>query len=527
MTADAPIVIVGLGPVGATLALLLGRFGVATVVVERESEVVAHPRAVALDDEALRVLQAAGLEGRHLPLLADRGLRLRSATGEPLIELPPRRSSNGHPAVAFFHQPGLERELRSRLVRQPTVEVLLAHDMEDFVQERDGVRLTVRNRRTATTRDLRAAWLIGCDGATGGVRRASGIRLRGFTSRRRWLVVDTRMRRPVPGAPFEFICDPTRPTVSAPLPGGLHRWEFMLLPGEDANRMQSRQHASALVAQRAHGAAFEVLRASAYTFHARVAERWSEGRVLLAGDAAHLSPPFAGLGLSSGLRDAHNLAWKLAAVAGGAASPTLLSTYELERRPDATRAIALAVALGVLVQARRKPLVAARDAAIARAVEPPAVQRWIARGGWKPAPAYRHGLVHPRRRRRRGEGSPFPQPVVQVPGMGERRLDDVLGARFSIVAWNAAPGDVLDPRPRRALAEIGGRILRIATGPASGAHSPDVVVMADDDDLLEHWFTAAGVPLALVRPDHDVYAALAAFEAPAVLAELGRRLRRP
>ena len=532
MTSEATVAIVGMGPVGATLALLLGQAGVATVVVEREASVVPFPRAVALDGEALLVLQAAGLDrdGRP-PLLADPGVRIRSGAGDPLIELPPGRYVNGHPALTFFHQPELERDLRSAIARQPSVRVLLEHEVERFVQDPQGVRVDVRDRRTGSTGVLRADWLIGCDGAGGHVRRALGIRLRGFTSRHRWLVVDTRRRHAVEPAPFEFICDPARPRVSAPLPRGLHRWEFMLLPGEDPTRMERLPHARALVAQWANDCDLDLLRATAYTFHARIAERWSTGRVFLAGDAAHLSPPFAGLGLSSGLRDAHNLAWKLMAVTRGEASPALLQTYEVERRPDATRLVALAVALGAFVQARRRPLVAFRDAGIRGAASSPTVQRWIAEERWKPTRTYRRGLVHPRRRRRPGEGEQFPQPVVQFPGAGERRLDEVLGMTFSIVAWMTSVWAALDGECWRTLTAHGGRVYRIDTDVTAGNArmsfpcGPEVVLTARGDRLLDRWFARAGMPLALLRPDRHVFAVFQPGEAHSVLAELSRQMR--
>ena len=520
MTRDASVLIVGLGPVGATLALLLGRAGVATVVVEREPAVFALPRAVALDDEALRVLQAAGLDGYdHLPLLADHGVRLLSAAGAPLVEIPPRRSSNGHPQVAFFQQPDLERYLRSALVRQPTVEVLLEHEMRRLAHEQDGVRVTVRDRRTGTTRDLWTEWVVGCDGAAGGVRRALGIRLRGFTSRRRWLVVDTRMRRSVARAPFEFICDPARPTVSAPLPGGLHRWEFMLLPNEDHNPGDLAEYARALVTRCTDVDDFEVLRTSVYRFHARVAESWSDGRVFLAGDAAHLSPPFAGLGLSSGLRDAHNLAWKLAAVVGGRSSTRLLGSYESERRPDAVRLIARAVALGGLVQTTQRPIAAVRDAALRTANRPPLVQRWVAAGGWKPRTTYRRGFLHPRTRRRAGEGSQIPQPAVRLPNGKQEAFDDVLGGAFSLVGWRTDPRLGLDTASSRVIEAFGVRIMRLEPDLAPLSESLEVVVIADADGVLERWFRAAGASLALVRPDHYVYAVFETSEAPSVLRE--------
>lgn len=523
MTDTDRVVIVGMGPVGATLALLLGRAGVPTIVLERDVTPFAGPRAVALDDQALRVLQAAGIGRDRVPLVVDRALQFISAGGDPVLELSPQISSHGHPAVAFFHQPDLEVALRAAVAGQESVEVLLRHELEDFRDERDHVRVRARDVGSGRTQEVSGRWLIGCDGARGTVRRHLGIRLRGFTSRRRWLVVDVSGADDMRGAPFRFICDPARPTVSVPLPGGAHRWEFMLPPGENGDRFRRPEQVRALVTHRTGCEAPDVVRASVYRFHARVAERFSHGRVLLAGDAAHLSPPFAGLGLSCGLQDAHNLAWKLTAVMHRHAGAGLVRSYSAERRPEAMRSIARAVALGALVQTTRRPLATLRDRALGTATKPPPVQEWIAGGGWKPRSTYRTGFIVQRSIRRPGEGGQLPQPTVRTPDGALRALDDVLGAGFSILGRDADPWAALNTESRRALEIIGARPVCMRSGSTASCESRGETSV-DVEGLIPAWFARADAPMALVRPDRHVYAVFEPREAASLIRGFTRAL---
>ena len=188
MTSPGPVVIAGMGPVGATLAPMLARCGVPTVVLEREREVDPVSRAVALDDVALRVLQGGGvLSDPGISLIVNPVLRFTGAAGEPLIDVPTSRSARGQPSVAFFHQPDLDRRLRDELQRMPGAKVLLGDELANLRQRSDGVTLTVRDRATDREYELAASWLVGCDGARSAVRRLAGIRMRGYTSARRCL----------------------------------------------------------------------------------------------------------------------------------------------------------------------------------------------------------------------------------------------------------------------------------------------------------------------------------------------------
>lgn len=518
---------VGLGPVGATVALLLGRLGIPTIAFERATTRLSSPRAVALDDEALRVLQAAGFHQGTLPeLLTTVPVQARSSTRRLLIELPPRHTELDHPALAFFHQPDLEDALRSALNQEPSVEMRLGHHVERLEQTADKVVVTTRKSSDGTESRWEGRWLVACDGANSTIRRQAEIRLRGLTSRRRWLVVDALLAGPTKPRPFAFVCDPARPTVSAPIPGGRHRWEFMLLPGEQPADMQREDAVRGLAKRHAGCEDFDIIRASVYRFHARVAERWVKGRVLLAGDAAHLSPPFAGQGLSAGLRDAHNVAWKLAAVVNERASPALLGSYEHERRPDARRMLLVALTLGQLIQTRRPALSAARDLSLQVALTVPRFRAHVTAGGWKPPSRYARGLVTGDKTSRLA-GTQIPQPCVLLHDGTRQPLDDLVGLNFALIAWKTDPRLALDRRSRTTLDRLRARLVHAAPAtPASSERTTDVLAVGDDHaGTLDRWFTRAQASFVLLRPDRYVFAVFGPPQAPAVIAELSRSLQ--
>jgi 3-(3-hydroxy-phenyl)propionate hydroxylase len=532
LTDDHEVIVVGLGPVGATLALLLARAGVSTLGIDRAAAPSSTPRAIALDDSALRVLQAAGLVENQLPeLLTDVPVQALSMRRRPLLEIPPRHTELGQPALAFFHQPDLEHALRAAIDRQRNLEIRAEHDVEHVRFEARPAVVTARDLKDGSVRRFRAGWVAGCDGGSSTIRRQAGIPMRGFTGRP-WLVVDATLRTAPIAESFAFVGDPARPTVSAPLPGKRHRWEFMLLDGEDPATMTSEPMVEALVAPYADPAELEIVRAGVYVFHSRVAERWISQKTLLAGDAAHLSPPFAGQGLSVGLRDAHNLAWKLAAVLRGNASPSLLRSYETERRAEAVRLIGLAVLFGALIQVRNPTLAALRDASLRATLAAPGVHPRISRGGWKPRLRYSQRLLlatHAPFVATRSwspvVGASFPQPHVRLPDGARRRLDDVLGDDFALIAWQVDPLDALGDESRALLKRVPARVIRAATETTPGVRWGEPLVIGDEDGLLQRWFAAASHQMALIRPDRRVYDVFDAHNAPTALARLARGLR--
>lgn len=362
------VAVVGLGPVGAALALRLDALGVRVAVLERDVTPHALPRAAHLDDEALAVLRRAGV----LPevLAAGRaidGFELADRHGRTLLRARKRPVVDGLPTALLVHQPTVERALRARLAARG-VPVHLGTTVTDVRDLGDGVEVDATERGGAPLL-AQAAFVVGCDGARSTVRDAMRTRLHGGGFRQRWLVVDTLVPDVLAEAlPDRLVqtADPRRARTFVPFPGARRRWEWRLRPEETDGEAEATAFVRARLAEALAAAGLgpdlegvEIERATVYTFYDLVAERWRRGRLLLAGDAAHLMPPFLGQGLGAGLRDADALAPRLAAVLDGA-PPDLLDDYETERRRHVRATTRLAVALGRLITLP-EPLATARD----------------------------------------------------------------------------------------------------------------------------------------------------------------------
>ncbi len=326
------VAVVGFGPTGAVLAERCGALGLRTVVFERSTAATSEPRAVHLDAEVARVLQQCGLGDRLDELLTvSAGMVYVDASGRELFtfegfERPPLL---GWHEDYVFHQPDLEAALRARVADHPGVEVRLGEPAPPVAEL----------RRTAR-------WVVACDGASSTVREQLGVGLIDLGFDEDWLVIDLVVRTPGAGPAGRVIrqvCDPARLATYVPGHGPHRRFEFRLHGDERPDPWE-------LVAPWGFDPSVaELTRAARYRFHALVAERWRDGGVFLAGDAAHQMPPFMGQGLCSGVRDAVNLAWKLAAVRDGRAGDELLDTYEHQRRPHVEAVVALSVQAGRLL----------------------------------------------------------------------------------------------------------------------------------------------------------------------------------
>jgi 3-(3-hydroxy-phenyl)propionate hydroxylase len=366
------VAIIGCGPVGAFAANLLGKAGLSVLVVEQEAQPYPLPRAVHLDHEMMRLFQSAGVIDRvapdmrdtegHLHVGADHGvIRYMGTVGRPR----PFSWSNDY----FFYQPELEQHLRNALAAYPNVAVQLGTAFEGLEQDDEAVTLRLSGNRTE-----RARYVIACDGSRSAVRKALGIALDDLDFEEPWLVVDAEVDGPVRfpdlwGVPKAadlqklsvMICDPKRPATIVPGRGNHRRWEFMLLPGEDDSVLMQPDNVAALVAPYLTDVPHKIVRAATYRFHGLIAEQWRQGRVFLAGDAAHQTPPFFGQGMCHGLRDIANLAWKLELALADRAPATLLDSYQTERDPHVRAVISAAVAAGRYICMLDPAQAAARD----------------------------------------------------------------------------------------------------------------------------------------------------------------------
>jgi len=504
---DFDVVVAGFGPVGATVTALLANAGLSVLAVDRDLQPYPLPRAAATDDDAIRVWQTIDGLDRRLTgeMICEPQVSYRTAGGREfarVLEL--AKTASGHPGLAIFYQPGLEDEIGRTAVEPESAELRRGVEMTGFVEREDGVEVSVRNLASDEAQVVTAGWLLGCDGASSSVRRAIGADFGGSTFEQQWIVTDLKLDVPEQSEPmFVFNCDPGRPSVTMPLPGDRRRWEFMLFPGEREEEMLKPERLAGLLAEAGQDPRYSTERAVVYTFHARVATDWGRGRVYLLGDAAHVTPPFAGQGMNSGVRDAGNIWWKIAAVERGAASGAILETYEDERRQHTQQLIDLAVRLGAVVQTVKPTVAAARDRFFGLVGAIPPTRRWIENGKFKPDPRIRQGLLGRRVRPFGIVGRQVPQPVVTGPGGEQVRLDDLIGPRFALLAagpdpWAGVPAGI------RGLADgFGVVVLRIDGGPAEGGEVP----IEDPSGELAAFLRRGRATKALIRPDRFAYGA--------------------
>ena len=510
-----PVVVVGAGPVGVTAANLLGTYGVPTLVVDREKSVVDYPRAIGVDDEALRTFQTVGLADEILrDAIQNVPLKFFDAHGRCLAAIRPTGQEYGWYRRNVFVQPAAEGVLRAGLKRFPNVELNVGTELRDLTQDADGVTLHLLGPE-GRQHEIRADYVVAADGGRSPIRSLLGIPLVGTTHPYKWVVIDCA-NDPL-DAPYTALHgDPRRPYVCAHMPDDYRRWEFMLFPGEDAEEMLAPARVRELLSHHVSDPdGVEVVRARVYTHHSRIAARFVAGRVALAGDAAHLMPPWAGQGLNTGLRDVTNLCWKLAAVVDGSARPELLDSYESERRPHAQAMIDLSRTLGRILRPGRRTTARARDLLLRGAALVPPIRRWTEEMRFKPMPHYRDGFVRPD-----APGAPvvcagrmLAQPMVEVLDGTHLRLDEVLGRWFAIVGFECDPLDGLTAAELDALNRLDARVVHVIESRAGTRYRsqsclrPETVIVEDLHNELRAWFAARGRRIVLVRPDRYVAAA--------------------
>jgi 3-(3-hydroxy-phenyl)propionate hydroxylase len=505
-----PVLVAGGGPTGLTVANLLGHYGIPVVLVERNDTTSNDAKAISLDDESLRTMQLADLDQAVLKIVVPgTGTRYFGAAGRPLFHGRGVGSYPfGHPFKNPFAQPELEKALRKGLTRFPHLNAKFGTELIRLESRPDGATVTLRERGGNAEEQLDVFAVLACDGGRSTVRELLGITMNGRTYDQVWLVLDT-LNDPHDERYGMHHGDPKRPHVIVPGRDGRCRYEFLLQPNEGTpGQVPSFELARALVSRYRNLAPEDIERSVVYSFHALVADRLRVDRCFLLGDAAHMMPPFAGQGLNSGVRDAANLAWKIAAVYRGSARERLLDTYESERKPHVQAVVDFSVRLGEIVMTTSRARAVVRDAAVRLAMLNPLGRRHLREMRFRPANRLAAGFIFHSGDSRYDKlvGTLLPQPRV-LAGSDHKliRLDDVLGRGFSLLGagvseycWQAVSAAAL---PINDLTCV-----EVMLDDRASRSTATRVSITDADGGLERTFAPLRGRLLLLRPDRRVAA---------------------
>ncbi|MFS3128298.1 bifunctional 3-(3-hydroxy-phenyl)propionate/3-hydroxycinnamic acid hydroxylase [Nocardioides sp. Bht2] len=539
---DADVIIIGAGPVGLTLANLLGLRGQSALVLETRDSLIDYPRGVGLDDESVRTLQTAGLWESVRPYTVPHHVvRFVNGKGQVLATNDPRTDEFGHPRKHGFIQPLVDKELAAGLDRFVSTDLRFGHTVTGLAEDGEQVVVTAELADGSTT-ELRASYVVGCEGGRSFTRSWMGVEFVGKSPSTRWLVVDVD-NDPL-GTPSVYLgADPRRPYVSIGLPHGIRRWEFMLFDDEKTELVDTPEFmARVLTPHVPDPTSLNVINQRVFTHHGRIASSFRKGRVLIAGDAAHLMPVWLGQGWNSGIRDATNLAWKLTAVLTGQADDALLDTYTDERHQHASDMIEVNMAAGAIMKCG--PVKGwLRDRAAAALNVAPSAKAYFSELRFKPMPRYSRGVVVDQASLTPGRsdvslkgsrlqpfvdnagavspvGLQFIQPRVNTATASGVLLDDVLGGWWTLAAWGNDPTRHLSPSDLELVRRFGVRLVSFmpetqrpwAEKEFADAPVP-VTVVGDVDGRLKNWFDTRACGVVMLRPDRFVAAASLAQQA--------------
>jgi len=510
------VVLVGYGPVGALLSNILGKHGVSVLAMDRMGDIYDKPRAINIDHEVMRALQAVGLADDIEPKTFSHPGTDFIGMNNRLIKIfePPSKPYPLHwsPNLMFI-QPEFEPVLRKGAERFASVTVKLNTTFIEAFQDEQGVDVTYEQDGAPVT--VRAKYIVGCDGGASPVRKQLGVRQDSLDFDEWWTVIDAWQTRPtdLPRRTTQF-CNPDGPATYVVGPKTLRRWEIKLMPGETPDDFLDPEHVRKRLSAYVDPDAIDLWRVATYRFHALVAHNWQMGRIFLAGDAAHQMPPFMAQGLCSGVRDAVNLGWKLNGVLNGLYDPAILQSYEQERKPHISRLTAIAKQLGEIIGELDVEKASIRDQSLGDELDSGRAvtlrQKLI--------PDLECGVIA---MSDQGEpalaaGSLFPQPVVRAAQMEEALLDDLVGENFLLVSRGVSNFEAeLTTIPF----EITHLHLLSSGDPASATEFVDL------SGVLTAWMDRLEACAVVVRPDKYVFGiAGTAAELVALLEQLQARV---
>ncbi|HWL23280.1 MAG TPA: FAD-dependent monooxygenase [Ureibacillus sp.] len=435
------VLIVGAGPTGLTAASLLGNMGISTLIIEKNATTSTIPKAIMIDDEGIRISQSFGLEQEVLKVVVPAGgAEYFGNSKKPFTRVLPKVGKFGYYPRNKFLQGEFEKVLHKGLKKFQSVQQSFNTELVSFTQDDSNVVAQLFDLRENKEYTVQAKYLLACDGGRSTVRKQLGIQLvdivkdkNGSSFEEPWIIVDLK-NDPLKSRHTAFYCNPPRPSMNASTGAGIRRYEFMLLDGESDEEMLKDENLAKLLEPHLPYNPNDVVKKAVVRFNALVAEKFQENRVLLLGDAAHLTPPFAGQGLNSGLRDASNVAWKIAEIVKGNLKHTILASYEVERREHVVAMIKLAVMMGSFILTTSKKRQIVRDIAFGFFSIIPPLKRYVSEMRFKPKPICKDGLfIDLKQHENTYVGSMIPQAQFLEQSGQFKRLDDILGSDFALI----------------------------------------------------------------------------------------------
>lgn len=504
------VAILGAGPVGLTLANYLSKQGVQVTVIEQLDQLIDYPRAIGIDDEALRTIQSLGLVEQVLPhTTPNHAMRFLTPKGHCFADIQPLTREFGFSRRNAFIQPQVDNVLLQGLKQYSQTQVLFSRQLTEFSQDAQSVTLKMQNKQ-GQNEVVKAQYLIACDGGNSVVRRTLNIGFDGKTAPNQWIVIDIE-NDPLATPHIYLCCDPVRPYVSAALPHGIRRFEFMVMPGETQEELSKPENINKLLAKVLPNTQnIEVIRQRVYTHNARIADKFRVDRILLAGDAAHIMPVWQGQGYNSGMRDAFNLGWKMALVVKGKAGPELLDSYQIERKDHAKAMIDLSVMAGHVLAPPKKWQGFVRDG-IAYAlnyIKP--IKQYLLEMRFKPMPQYHDGVLIQNKLKNSPVGKMFIQPKVELLSGEQVLLDEIIGNDFAILAWGVDPQWGLSETSLQQWKKLGVKFIQVL--PAVQLQNEKrkqydgVICVGDIGTDIRTWFGRTSDSMVILRPDRFVAA---------------------
>ena len=518
------VAILGAGPVGLTIANYLSKQGIKVILIEQLDQLIDYPRAIGIDDESLRTIQSLGLVDEVLPhTTPNHAMRFLTPKGRCFADIQPMTREFGFSRRNAFIQPQVDQVLLQGLQQYDTTQVLFSRHLTEFNQDANGVTLNIQTQ-DQQQEVIHAQYLIACDGGNSIIRRTLNIAFDGKTAPNQWIVIDLE-NDPLATPHIYLCCDPVRPYVSAALPHGIRRFEFMVMPNETQEELSKPENINKLLSKVLPNTEnIEVIRQRVYTHNARIADKFRVERILLAGDAAHIMPVGQGQGYNSGMRDAFNLAWKIALVVQGKAGADLLDSYQIERKDHAQAMIDLSVMAGHVLAPPKKWQGFVRDGIsyVLNYIKP--IQQYLLEMRFKPMPKYHDGILINHNHPQSPVGKMFIQPNVQLESGEQVLLDDVIGNNFAILAWGVDPKWGLDAHTMQQWQNLGVKFIQVL--PAIQLRNEKrqtfegVMTVGEIGTDIRTWFGQTDQSIVVLRPDRFV----AALAIPQTLNKISKQL---